>query len=115
MPPHREVDFSIELMPGATLTSKEPYRMSTSEFVELKLQLKEMLHNGYIRPIVSPWGAPVLFVNKKENTLRLCIYYKHLNKVTIKNRYPLPQIDDLFDQLKGDVVFPKIYLRLGYH
>eukprot|EP00253_Pinus_taeda_P018697 PITA_18697 len=89
--------------------------MSIPELVELKLQLKEMLDKGYIRPSVSPWGAPVLFVRKKDGTLRLCIDYRQLNKVTIKNRYPLPRIDDLFDQLKGAAVFSKIDLRSGYH
>ena len=80
--------------------SRTPYRMSTPELVELKL-LKEMMDKGYIRPNVSPWGAPVLFVKKKDGTLRLCIDYRQLNKVTIKNKYPLPRIDDLFDQLGG--------------
>ena len=96
MPPHRKVDFSIELKPGATPTSKAPYRMSTLEFLELKLQLKEILDKGYIRPSVSPWCAPVFFVKKKDGTLRLCIDYKQLKKGTTNNRYPLPQIDDLF-------------------
>jgi hypothetical protein len=86
---------------------RHSYRMSTPELVELKLQLKEMLDKGYIRPSVSPWGAPVLFVKKKDGTLRLCIDYRQLNKVTIKNRYPLSQIDDLFDQLKGATMFFK--------
>jgi len=86
---------------GATPTSKAPYRMSTPELIELKLQLKEILDKGCIRPSVSPWGAPILFVKKKDDTLRLCIDYRKLNKVTIKNMYPLPRIDDLFDQLKG--------------
>ena len=89
--------------------------MSTRELVELKLQLKEMLDKGYIRPSVSPWGALVLFVKKKDGTLRLCIDYVQLNKVTIKNMYMLPRIDDLFDQLKVVVVFSKIDLRSGYH
>jgi len=86
LPPHIEVDFSIELVPGVEPASKAPYKMSTLEFVELKLQLKEMLDKGYIRLSVSPWGAPVLFVKKKDGTLRLCIGNKQLNKVTIKNR-----------------------------
>ena len=110
--PYREVDFSIDLVPGATRTSKSPYQMNTPELIELKLQLKEMLDKGYIRSTVSPWGAPVLFVKKKDGTLRLCIDYRKLNKVTIKNKYLLPRIDDLFDQLKGAIVFSKIYLRL---
>ena len=89
--------------------------MSTPELVELKLQLKEMMDKGYIRPSVSPWGAPVLFVKNKDDTLRLCIDYRQLNKVTIKNKYPLPRIDDLFDQLGGASIFSKIDLRLRYH
>jgi hypothetical protein len=89
--------------------------MSTPELVELKLQLKEMMDKGYIRPSVSPWGASVLFLKKKDGTLRLCIDYRQLNKVTIKNKYPLPRIDDLFDQLGGASIFSKIDLRSGYH
>jgi len=89
--------------------------MNTQELVELKLQLKEMLDKGYIRPSVSPWGAPLLLIKKKDCTLRLCIDYRQLNKVMIKNRYPLPKIDDLFDQLKGESLFSKIDLRSGYH
>jgi len=89
--------------------------MSTLELVELKLQLKEMLDKGYIRPSVSPWGTLVLFVNKKDGTLRLCINYRQWNKMTIKNKHPLLQIDDLVNQLKVGEVFSKIDLRLGYH
>lgn len=114
-PPHRELDFSIELVPGETPKSKEPYRMSTLELVELKLSLKAILDKAYIRPRVSPWGALVLFVKKKDGSLRLCIDYPQLNKGTIKNRYLLPRIDDLFDQLKGEVVLSKIDLRSRYH
>jgi hypothetical protein len=95
----RDIDFLIELAPGVVSVSRTPYRMSTPELVKLKLQLKEMMDKGYIRPSVSPWGAPVLFLKKKDGTLRLCIDYRQLNKVTIKNKYPLPRIDDLFDQL----------------
>jgi hypothetical protein len=115
LPPRRDIDFSIELAPGVVPVSKTLYRMSTPELVELKLQLKEMMDKGYIRPSVSPWEAPVLFVKKKDGTLRLCIDYRQLNKVTIKNKYPLPRIDDLFDQLGGASVFSKIDLRSGYH
>jgi hypothetical protein len=115
LPPRRDIEFSIELAPGAVSVSRTPYRMSTPELVELKLQLKEMMDRGYIRPSVSPWGALVLFVKKKDGTLRLCIDYRQLNKVTIKNKYPLPQIDDLFDQLGGASIFSKIDLRSGYH
>ena len=91
------MEFSIELVPESTPTSKAPYRMSTPELLELKLQLKEMLDKGYIRPSVSPWGALVLFVKKKDGTLRLCIDWRQLNKMTINNMHPLPRIDDLFD------------------
>jgi len=115
LPPHREVAFSIELVSGEALASKEPYKMSTPELVELELQLKEILEKGYIRPSVSPWGASVLFVRKKGGNLRLCIDYRQLNKVTIKNRYPLLMIYDLFDQLKGATVFSNIDLRSRYH
>jgi hypothetical protein len=115
LPPKRDIDFSINLMPGAAPVSKTPYRMSTPELKELQMQLEELLKKGYIRPSVSPWGAPVLFVKKKDGTLRLCIDFRQLNKVTIKNKYPLPRIDDLFDQLKDARIFSKIDLRSGYH
>lgn len=114
-PPHRDVYFFIELVVGATPTSKEPYRMSTPELVELKLQLKEMIDKGYIRPSVSPRGAPILLLKKKDNTLRLCIDYMQLNKVKINNRYPLSRIYDSFDQLKGEVIFSNIDLKSRYH
>jgi len=91
----------MELVPGVAPASKAPCMMSTLELMELKLQLKEMLDKGYIRPSVPPWGAPMLFVRKKDDTLRLCINYMQLNKMTIKNMYLFPRIDDLFDQLKG--------------
>jgi hypothetical protein len=115
LPPRRDIDFSIELASGVVSVSRTPYRMSTPELVELKLQLKEMMDRGYIRPSISPWGAPVLFVKKKDGTLRLCIDYRQLNKVTIKKKYPLPWIDDLFNQLGGASIFSKIDLRSGYH
>jgi hypothetical protein len=115
LPPRRDIDFQIELAPGAVPVSRTPYRMSTPELVELKLELKEMMDKGYIRPSMSPWGAPVLFVKKKDGTLRLCIDYRQLNKVTIKNKYPLPRIDDLFDHLGGASIFSKIDLMSGYH
>ena len=115
LPPEREVEFPIELIPGSTPISITPYRMAPAELRELKSQLQELLEKGFIRPSVSPWGAPVLFVKKKDGTLRLCIDYRQLNRITIKNRYPLPRIDDLFDQLKGAKVFSKIDLRSGYH
>ena len=115
LPPDREVEFSINLLPGTSPISKAPYRMAPAEMKELKDQLQELLSLGFIRPSVSPWGAPVLFVKKKDGSMRLCIDYRELNKVTIKNRYPLPRIDDLFDQLQGASVFSKIDLRSGYH
>ena len=89
--------------------------MAPVELKELKLQLQELLEKGFIHLSVSPWGAPVLFVKKKDGTLRLCVDYRQLNKMTVKNKYPLPRIDDLFDQLKGASVFSKIDLRFGYH
>ena len=107
LPPKRELDFTIELVPGAVPSSKAPYWMNILELNELKSQLKELIDKNYIRPSVSPWGAPVIFVKKKDGTLRLCIDYRQLNKMTIKNRYPLPRIDDLFDQLCGEIVFSK--------
>ncbi|KAL0549287.1 hypothetical protein IC582_013768 [Cucumis melo] len=115
LPPHREVEFAIELEPGTVPISRAPYRMAPAELKELKVQLQELLDKGFIRPSVSPWGAPVLFVKKKDGSMRLCIDYRELNKVTVKNRYPLPRIDDLFDQLQGATVFFKIDLRSGYH
>ncbi|KAM6556128.1 hypothetical protein CsatB_003147 [Cannabis sativa] len=115
LPPHREIEFVIELVPGTAPVSRAPYRMAPSELKELKIQLEELLKLGFIRPSYSPWGAPVLFVKKKDGTMRMCIDYRELNKVTIKNRYPLPRIDDLFDQLQGKKVFSKFNLRSGYH
>jgi hypothetical protein len=115
LPLRRDIDFSIELALGVMPVSRTPYQMSTPELVELKLQLREMMDKGYIWPNVSPWGALVLFVKKKDGTLRLCIDYRQLNKVTIKNKHPLPRIDDLFDQLGGAYIFSKIDLRSGYH
>ena len=91
------------------------HRMAPVELQELRVQLQELLDKGFIRPSTSPWGAPVLFAKKKGKTLRLCIDYRQLNRVTIKNRYPLPRIDDLFDQLRGARVYSKIDLRTGYH
>ena len=96
LPPERELDFTIELKPGAETISKTPYRMTTLELRELQIQLKQLLDLGLIRPSISPWGAPVIFVKKKDGSLRLCIDYRDLNKATVKNRYPIPIIDDLF-------------------
>eukprot|EP00253_Pinus_taeda_P036645 PITA_36645 len=107
--------FAVHISSGAAPTSKAPYKISTKELVELKLQLKEMIDKGYIRKWVSLWGASVLFVKKKDGTLRLCIDDRQLNKVTIKNIYPMSRIIDLFNQLKGVALFSKIDLRFGYH
>ena len=115
LPPNREIEFVIDLVPGTAPISKAPYRMAPTELKELKVQLQELLDKGFIRPSFSPWGAPVLFVKKKDGSMRLCIDYRELNKVTIKNKYPLPRINDLFDQLQGAAVFSKIDLRSGYH
>ena len=115
LPPQREIEFAIDVVPGATPAPITPYRMAPLELKELKLQLQELLDKGFIRPSVSPWGAPVLFVKKKDGTLWLCVDYRQLNKLTVKNKYPLPKIEDLFDQLKGASIFSKIDLRSGYH
>ncbi|KAL0305050.1 UNVERIFIED_CONTAM: Transposon Ty3-I Gag-Pol polyprotein [Sesamum calycinum] len=114
LPPYREVDFEIDTIPGAAPISITPYRMAPLELKELKKQLEELLDKGFIRPSISPWGAPVLFVKKKDGSMRLCIDYRQLNRITIKNKYPLPRIDDLLDQLKSATVFSKIDLRSGY-
>jgi hypothetical protein len=115
MPPDRDVEFIIELQPGTTHISKRPYKMTPKELAELKVQLNELLDKGYIRPSSSPWGCPPLFVKKKDQSLRLCVDYRPLNTVTIKNKYPLPRIDILFDQLAGAKVFSKVDLHSGYH
>jgi hypothetical protein len=115
MPPDRDIEFVIELQPGTAPISKRPYRMPPKELAELKVQLQELLDKGYIRPSASPWGCPALFVKKKDNSLRFCADYRPLNAVTIKNKYPLPLIDVLFDQLSGAKIFSKIGLRSGYH
>ena len=115
VPPDRDIDFAIDLEPGTKPISIPPYRMAPAELKELKDQLQDLLSKGFIRPSVSPWGAPVLFVKKKDGTMRMCIDYRQLNKVTVKNKYPFPHIDDLFDQLQGASLFSKIDLRSGYH
>ncbi|GJY29438.1 putative reverse transcriptase domain-containing protein [Tanacetum coccineum] len=114
LPPTRQVEFQIDLMPGAAPVARAPYRLP-SEMKELSEQLQELSDKGFIRPSSSPWGAPVLFVKKKNGSFRMCIDYRELNKLTVKNCYPLPRIDDLFDQLQGSSVYSKIYLRSGYH
>ena len=115
IPIDREIEFSIDLLPGTSPILKAPCRMAPTEPKELKEQLQELLDKGFIRPSASPWGSPVLFVKKKDRTMRLCIDYRELNRVTVRKKYPLPRIDDLFDQLQGAQVFSKIDLRSGYH
>ncbi|GJX29543.1 putative reverse transcriptase domain-containing protein [Tanacetum coccineum] len=115
LPPTRQVEFQIDLIPGVAPVARAPYRLAPSKMKELSEQLKELSDKGFIRPSSSPWGAPVLFVKKKDGSFRMCIDYRELNKLTVKNRYPLPRIDDLFDQLQGSSVYSKIDLRSGYH
>nr|GEV66801.1 retrotransposable element Tf2 [Tanacetum cinerariifolium] len=114
-PPPQQVEFKIELIPGDALVARAPYRLAPSKLKDLSDQLKELSKKGFIRPSSSPWGAPVLFVKKKDESFRMCIDYRELNKLTVKNRYPLPRIDDLFDQLQGSSVYSKIDLRPGYY
>ncbi|GJU38027.1 putative reverse transcriptase domain-containing protein [Tanacetum coccineum] len=115
LPPARPVEFQIDLIPGAAPVARAPYRLAPSEMKELSEQLQELSDKGFIRPSSSPWGAPVLFVKKKDGSFRMCIDYRELNKLTVKNRYPLSRIDDLFDQLQGSSIYSKIDLRSGYH
>ncbi|GJR71992.1 putative reverse transcriptase domain-containing protein [Tanacetum coccineum] len=115
LPPPRQVEFRIDLVPGAAPVARAPYRLASSEMKELSVQLQELSEKGFIRPSSSPWGAPVLFVKKKDGSFRICIDYRELNKLTIKNRYPLPRINDLFDQLQGLSMYSKIDMRSGYH
>ncbi|GJY15651.1 putative reverse transcriptase domain-containing protein [Tanacetum coccineum] len=115
LPPVCQVEFQIDLILGAAPVARAPYRLAPSEMQELSNQLQELADRGFIRPSTSPWGAPVLFVKKKDGSFRMCIDYRELNKLTVKNRYPLPRIDDLFDQLQGSSVYSKIDLRSGYH
>jgi hypothetical protein len=112
MPPDREIEFVIELVPGTAPIFKRPYRMAANQLAKLKEQLQELLDKRYIRPSASPWGAPIIFVPKKDGTQRMCVDYRSLNEVTIKNKYPLPRIDDLFDQLKGLVFFKRLIFDL---
>jgi hypothetical protein len=111
MPPDRDIEFMIELLPGTPPISKRPYRMPVNELVELKKQIAELQSKGFICPSSSPWGALVLFVEKKDGTQRMCVDYRSLNEVTVKNKYPLPRIENLFDQIEGASVFSKIDLR----
>ena len=113
--PDREVEFTIDLIPGTKPISISPYRMAPAELRELKAQLEEWLSKGFIRPSISLWGAPVLFMKKKDRSLHLCIDYRKLNRVTIHNQYPLFRIDELFDQLQVSRVYSKLDMRSGYH
>ncbi|GKE89843.1 putative reverse transcriptase domain-containing protein, partial [Tanacetum coccineum] len=113
IPPARQVEFQIDLVPGAAPVARVPYRLAPSEMKELEEQLQELSDKGFIRPSSLPWGAPTLFVKKKDGSYRMCIDYRELNKLMVKNHYPLPRIDDLFDQLQGSSVYSKIDLRSG--
>jgi hypothetical protein len=115
MSPDRDIEFVIELKPGTVPIYKTPFRMMTPELAELKEHIRELVEKGFIRPSSSPWGAPVIFVLKKDGTQRLCVDYRALKEVTVRNKYPLPRIDDMFNQLRGACVFSKIDLRSGYH
>nr|GFA91610.1 retrotransposon protein, putative, Ty3-gypsy subclass [Tanacetum cinerariifolium] len=115
IPPTRQVEFRIDLIPGAAPVARAPYRLAPSEIKELAEKLQELTDKGFIRPSSSPWGALVLYVKKKDGSFWMCIDYRELNKLTVKNRYPLPRIDNLFDQLQGSSVYSKIDLRSGYH
>jgi hypothetical protein len=115
MPPDRDIEFSIELLPRTAPISKRAYRMDVKDLIELKKQIEELLEKVFIRPSSSLWGAPVLFMSKKDGSRRMCVDYRSLNDVTIKNKYPLPRIEDLFDQMRGAKVFSKIDIRSGYH
>nr|GEZ62969.1 putative reverse transcriptase domain-containing protein [Tanacetum cinerariifolium] len=115
LPPVRQVEFQIDLILRAALVARAPYRLAPTELQELSDQLQELSDRGFIQPSTLPWGSPVLFVKKKNGSFRMCIYYRELNKLTVKNRYPLPRIDDLFDQLQGSSIYSKIDLRSGYH
>jgi hypothetical protein len=115
MPPDQDIEFVIELKPGTSPIYKTPYRMATPELAKLREHIKELLEKGFIHPTSSPWGAPAIFVPKKDGAQRLCVDHRALNEVTVKSKYPLPRIDDLFNQLRGVCVFSKIHLRSGYH
>jgi hypothetical protein len=110
MPPDQDIEFVMDLNPGTAPIYKSPYRMATPQLAKLKEHIKELLEKSFIRPISSPWGAPMIFILMKDGTQRFCVDYHALNEVTIKNKYPLPRIDDLFDQLRGACVFSRINL-----
>ena len=115
LPSSREIDFVIDLTPGTRPIARAPYRMAPAETRELRDQIEQLLGQGFIRRSTFPWGAPVLFVKKRDGSLRLCVDYRELNKVTIRNKYPLPRINDLFDQLRGASLLSNIDLRSRYH
>jgi hypothetical protein len=115
MPPDRDIEFVIELKLGTAPIYKTPFRTTTPELAELKEHIKELLEKGFIRPSSSPWGSPAIFFSKKDGTQRLCVDYRALNEVSIKNKYPLPRIDDFFGQLCGVCLFSKIDIQSGYH
>ncbi|GKE48052.1 retrovirus-related pol polyprotein from transposon 17.6 [Tanacetum coccineum] len=115
LPPVRQIEFQIDLIPEAAPVARAPYRLAPLEMHKLSDQLQELADRGFIRPSTLPWGAPVLFVKKNDRSFRMCIDYREMNKLTVKNRYPLPKIDDLFDQLQGLSVYSKINLRSSYH
>nr|GFA05740.1 putative reverse transcriptase domain-containing protein [Tanacetum cinerariifolium] len=115
LPPPRQVEFKIKLILDAAPVARAPYHLALFKLKELSDQMKELSEKGFICPSSSPWGAPVLFVKKKDGSFRMCVDYKELNKLTVKNRYPLLRIDDLFDQLQGSSMYSKIDLRSGYH
>ncbi|GJY49095.1 putative reverse transcriptase domain-containing protein [Tanacetum coccineum] len=115
LPPTRQVEFQIDLVPGAAPMARAPYRLAPSELQELSTQLQELSDKGFIRPSSLPWRAPILFVKNKDGSFRMCIDYRELNKLTVKNQYPLPRINDLFDQLQGSRVYSKIDLRSSSH
>ncbi|GJS53703.1 hypothetical protein Tco_0627065 [Tanacetum coccineum] len=115
LPPTRQVEFQIDFVPSVALVARSPYRLDPSKMQELSNQLQDLSDKGFIRRSSSPWGAMVLLVKKKDGPFRMCTNYKELNKLTVKNCYPLPRITDLFDQLQGSSVYSKIDLRSGYH
>ncbi|GJU47097.1 putative reverse transcriptase domain-containing protein [Tanacetum coccineum] len=115
LPPTQQVEFQINMIPGAAPVARAPYRLAPSEMKELSDQLQGLSDKGFTRPSSSHWGAPVLFFKKKDGSFQMCINYRELNKLTVNMRYPLPRIDDLFDQLQGSSVYSKINLRSGYH
>ena len=115
MPPERDIEFSIDILPGTAPIAKRPYRMAPIEHEEVKKTIDELLAKGYIRCSFSPWAFPLLLVDKKDGSKRMCVDYRDRNTVTIKNKHPLPRIQDLFDLLRGACVFSKINLRSSYH